>query len=123
MSRCAFQSMMRWLSLAGLAVCVGIAIWGFRCGVFTSQQALAAIVARNAIVSALLFILLQIVQVVIPILPGGVSCLAGGDSLWSIQRVSVQLYRHLHRLDACLCTIEKLWPAFVTDYLQPETVG
>lgn len=77
MSRCAFQSMMRWLSLAGLAVCVGIAIWGFRCGVFTSQQALAAIVARNAIVSALLFILLQIVQVVIPILPGGVSCLAG----------------------------------------------
>lgn len=75
--RSTFQNMMRWLSLAGLALCVVVAVWAYRTGVFTSQQALTSIISRNSLVSALLFILLQIVQVVIPILPGGISCLAG----------------------------------------------
>lgn len=65
------------LSLIGLLLCIGVAVWGLQQGVFSSQQALERIVSQHSALSAVLFILLQIVQVVIPILPGGISCLAG----------------------------------------------
>lgn len=71
------QTVLRVVSLAGLAGCIRLAVWGFRSGVFTSRQVMEDTVTGFGVMAPILFILLQVVQVVLPILPGGVSCLAG----------------------------------------------
>lgn len=65
------------LSLAGFAVSVGLAVWGWRSGVLTSQEQMEALVRSCGRAGVLLFILFQAVQVVVPVLPGGLGCLAG----------------------------------------------
>lgn len=65
------------LSLAGLVACVILALWGWRTGVLTSQEQMQALVHSCGAVGVVLFILFQAVQVVVPVLPGGLGCLAG----------------------------------------------
>ena len=71
------QRVLRVVSLMGVACCIILAAWGFKSGAFASRQVMEETVAGFGIWGAVLFILIQAVQVVVPILPGGVSCLAG----------------------------------------------
>ena len=59
------------------AVCVAVAIWLWRMGAFRSVETLQAVVDETGGSAAVMFIALQAAQVVVPFLPGGVSCLAG----------------------------------------------
>lgn len=68
---------LRIFSLFFLAVCVVTAAWGMKNGLFSSQGTMEHTISCLGIWGPVLFTLLQIVQVVIPIIPGGVSCLAG----------------------------------------------
>lgn len=52
-------------------------IWGFRQGIFTDQSKMEAFLQSCGIFAPLLFVILQAVQVVIPILPGAVGCVFG----------------------------------------------
>ena len=65
------------VSLAGLLLCAGLAVWGYRSGYFQSVDTLQGFVLRFGCAGMLLFVAVQIIQVVFPILPGGISCLAG----------------------------------------------
>ena len=60
------------LTFCGLFVC-----YGLRCGLFTSQEALRTFVEGFGAFGGAVFVLFQAVQVVVPILPGGLGCLAG----------------------------------------------
>lgn len=71
------RTFVRILSLTSFIICVILTVWGFKSGVFTSQSLMEEKVAEFGVLGSVLFVLIQIVQVVIPILPGGVSCLAG----------------------------------------------
>lgn len=71
------KTALRAASLTGLAVCVLLAVWGWRTGVLTSQERLQALVSAIGPAGALLFTVFQAVQVVVPVLPGGLGCLAG----------------------------------------------
>ena len=64
-------------SLIGFAICVAVAVWGWRTGVLTSQEKLQELVAKWGFAGALLFTVFQAVQVVVPVLPGGLGCLVG----------------------------------------------
>ena len=65
------------ISLTGLVACIIFAIWGWKSGVLTSQEQLEALVRSCGAAGILLFVLFQAVQVVVPLLPGGLGCLAG----------------------------------------------
>ena len=65
------------LSLAGFAACILFTVWGWRTGVLTSQEQMEALVRSCGAVGIVLFVLFQAVQVVVPVLPGGLGCLAG----------------------------------------------
>ena len=65
------------LSAAGLAACAAFFIFGIRNGLFASEEAMAQFLSGLGIWGPVVFVAIQIVQVVIPILPGGISCLAG----------------------------------------------
>ena len=63
--------------MALFVLCVALGIWLWRKGVFQSKEALQDFLTNYGGSASTLFLVLQAVQVVIPILPGGVSCLAG----------------------------------------------
>ncbi|MDD4849434.1 MAG: TVP38/TMEM64 family protein [Gemmiger sp.] len=71
------QNWMRIASFVGLALCVVAGVWFWQAGLLTSQEALRGFVGRFGAAGAAVFILFQAVQVVVPILPGGLGCLAG----------------------------------------------
>ena len=64
-------------SAAGFVICILVAVWGWQTGVLTSQEKLQALVEKCGPAGALLFTVFLAVQVVIPILPGGLGCLVG----------------------------------------------
>lgn len=65
------------VSLCGFLLCAALGVWGWHSGVLTSQARMAALVARCGAAGWMLFTLFQAVQVVVPVLPGGLGCLAG----------------------------------------------
>ncbi|CAM4219646.1 TVP38/TMEM64 family protein [Saccharibacillus endophyticus] len=72
-----FRIMMNASTAAGLAACAALAFYGFYTGIFRSQEALGAFLEGFGVWAPLIFVVFQAVQVVIPILPGGIGCVAG----------------------------------------------
>lgn len=62
---------------AGLSGCALLVFYGWRHHLFTSQEALQAYITGFGALGALVFVVFQAVQVIIPILPGGLGCLGG----------------------------------------------
>ena len=69
-----------WMKAAtalGLAGAAAFMVYGWRSGIFSSREAMEAFLEPFGPGAPVMFILIQIIQVVIPILPGGISCLGG----------------------------------------------
>lgn len=64
-------------SILGLLLIIVLAIYGWNNSFFTSLESLKSFVQKTGIWGPVAFVILQIVQVVIPIIPGGISLLAG----------------------------------------------
>ena len=77
MTRPVEKTALQVVSFTGVARCLLVALWGWQTGVLTSQERLQALVASCGMAGALLFTAFQAVQVVVPILPGGLGCLVG----------------------------------------------
>ncbi|MHC5227528.1 TVP38/TMEM64 family protein [Enterococcus sp. LJL99] len=65
------------VSIAGIIATIIATIYFMRLGVFKDIDALRGLVGDSVVLGPILFMLLQIIQVVIPIIPGGISCAAG----------------------------------------------
>lgn len=52
-------------------------IYGIQTGLFTSKEQLQMLISHAGYLGPALFILIQFLQVVFPIVPGGITCLAG----------------------------------------------
>lgn len=64
-------------SIVGVLLTVAVCIWGVKKGFFRSADVLGGYVRSTGAWAPILFVLIQIIQVVIPIIPGGISLLAG----------------------------------------------
>ena len=62
---------------AGFFLCLWLGVWAWRKGLLTDLGALQTWAAELGIWAAAAFIAFQAIQVVIPVLPGGLGCLAG----------------------------------------------
>ncbi len=71
------KSVLNFCTLLGCGFCLLFVAYGLHQRLFTSQEALRAFVEGFGPFGAVAFILFQAVQVVVPILPGGLGCLAG----------------------------------------------
>lgn len=63
-----------WMTTAAFLVMM---VWFYMQGYFQDPASLQTLMSRTGLFAPLLFILIQIIQVVIPIIPGGLSCAAG----------------------------------------------
>ena len=77
MSRTMTRNYLSVLATVSLIACIGISIYAYNMHIFTSQAALQTFIAGFGPVGTVVFIIFQAVQVVVPILPGGLGCLAG----------------------------------------------
>ena len=77
MSRPIEKTVLQAVSVIGFILCVAVALWGWQTGVLTSQERLQKLVGSLGLAGGVLFTVFQAVQVVIPILPGGLGCLVG----------------------------------------------
>ena len=64
-------------TILGLAAMAWFIWYGMKTQIFVSQEALGAFLNRFGFWAPVLFVLIQCIQVVIPILPGAVGCLGG----------------------------------------------
>lgn len=65
------------LPLLGVATLIGIVVYGIHLGIFKSTKTLQTFIEKFGHLGILFFIILEIVQVIVPILPGGISTVAG----------------------------------------------
>ena len=67
----------KWFEITGwILFAVGV-IWAWRAGLFTDTEKLQALLEKSGILAPLLFVIVQAVQVVIPIMPGAIGCVFG----------------------------------------------
>lgn len=72
-----FQVFFKWLGFLALLASLVLVVWLFRLGILNDQNAFKQWVSQYKFIAPLLFIIIQIVQIVIPIIPGGVTTVAG----------------------------------------------
>ncbi|WP_312728645.1 TVP38/TMEM64 family protein [Enterococcus sp.] len=77
MSIATYRRIINTISIIGLGLSIALTIYFINLGVFKDINALRGLVGNSVILGPIVFILLQILQVVIPIIPGGVSSAAG----------------------------------------------
>ena len=65
------------ISIIGLGLSIALSIYFINLGVFKDINALRGLVGHSVILGHIIFICLQILQVVIPIIPGGITSAAG----------------------------------------------
>lgn len=65
------------ISILGIGCTVALTLYFIHLGVFKDMDALRGLIGGSAIMGPIIFILIQILQVVIPIIPGGISTAAG----------------------------------------------
>ncbi|MGM0124636.1 hypothetical protein IGI37_002030 [Enterococcus sp. AZ194] len=77
MSVAASRRIINIISIIGIGVSIALTIYFINLGVFKDINALRGLVGDSVILGPIIFVLIQILQVVIPIIPGGISSAAG----------------------------------------------
>ena len=65
------------VTIVGILISLVLVIIGLKMGVFTSPETLQMFLRGAGLWAPLVFVGIQVVQVVFPIIPGGLTCIAG----------------------------------------------
>jgi len=71
------NNLLKFSTWIGLAVFCLFILYGYKAGLFSSAESFREFILRFGMWSGLIFVLIQIAQVIVPIIPGAVSCVAG----------------------------------------------
>ena len=77
MNIAASRKLINFISIIGLGLAIALTIYFINLGVFKDLNALRGLVGDSIILGPIIFVFIQILQVVIPIIPGGISTAAG----------------------------------------------
>lgn len=65
------------ITVLTIVLCIIFAVYGYRAGIFESKESLTAFIKDLGLWGPLVFMFIQALQVVIPVLPGFVTCIVG----------------------------------------------
>ncbi|HAQ6023227.1 TPA: TVP38/TMEM64 family protein [Enterococcus faecium] len=77
MNIAASRKLINFISIIGLGLSIALTIYFINLGVSKDLNALRGLVGDSIILGPIIFVFIQILQVVIPIIPGGISTAAG----------------------------------------------
>ena len=72
-----FLIISKYVSIGIIVFGMLFALWGYHFGIFKNQEAFRNFIHTTGIWAPLIFIFIQLIQVIIPILPGFVTCIVG----------------------------------------------
>ena len=72
-----FQRLIQLLGILAIIGTVFLVIWFYRLGILNDSNVLKNFIHARPLIGPLIFILVQIFQVVFPVIPGGVTTVAG----------------------------------------------
>ena len=85
------------LTIIGTATLLLLLGAGFQSGIFSSRESMEQFLRQTGVLAPLCFLLLQTIQVVIPVVPGGVSCIIGVAIFGPLYGFFSELCRNGHR--------------------------
>ena len=77
MSRQAVKKATNFTTLVLIGALIIFSVYGYQKGIFTNRDQLELFIRQSSFWGPLLFIVIQLTQVVIAVIPGGLTCLAG----------------------------------------------
>ena len=77
MSRQAVKKATNFTTLVLIGALIIFSVYGYQKGIFTTRDQLELFIRQSSFWGPLLFIVIQLTQVVIAVIPGGLTCLAG----------------------------------------------
>lgn len=77
MERSGMKKVINVITVLCTAAIITFVIYGLKGGIFTDRAMMEELIRKGGIWAPLTFIIIQIVQVVVPIIPGGISCAVG----------------------------------------------
>lgn len=77
MSRQAVKKATNFTTLVLIGALIIFSVYGYQKGIFTNRDQLELFIRQSSFWGPLLFIVIQVAQVVIAVIPGGLTCLAG----------------------------------------------
>lgn len=72
-----FERLSHWVTVAGLVITAALVIAGFASGTFRSIEAVREFLSEFGLAAPVVFTLIQAIQCVFPVIPGGVGVIAG----------------------------------------------
>ena len=105
----------KWFEITGWILFAAGVVWAWRAGLFTDTEKLQALLEKSGILAPLLFVIVQAVQVVIPIMPGAIGCVFGVvffGAFWGF----VFNYRNLYWFGMCIFAGKKIWHDVRTEH-------
>ena len=64
-------------AIVTIMLCTAFVLYGYQKGIFRSKETLEAFIASTGVLGPAIFMMIQALQVIIPMLPGFVTCIAG----------------------------------------------
>ena len=124
MSRGVEKTALQAASLFGLILCVLTGIWAWQAGLLTSQERLQAFVASCGAAGGLLFVAFQMVQVVVPVLPGGLDVPRRAPGMYARLATNGDiLKRDAGRIDIVLESSDAAWVNLFALAVSEENAG
>lgn len=77
MEKKGFRRAVNIVTILCTAAMISFVIYGLKSGIFTDRAMMEELVSRGGIWGPVTFMIIQMVQVVVPIIPGGITCAVG----------------------------------------------
>lgn len=77
MEKKGFRRAVNIVTILCTAAMISFVIYGLKSGIFTDRAMMEELVSRGGIWGPITFMIIQMVQVVVPVIPGGITCAVG----------------------------------------------
>ena len=77
MEKKGFRRAVNVVTILCTAAMISFVIYGLKSGIFTDRAIMEELVSRGGIWGPITFMIIQMVQVVVPVIPGGITCAVG----------------------------------------------
>ena len=115
------QKVINWSSIIGAVGTIAFCIWAYQAGVLESKETLSAFIQKAGIWGPPLFIFLQILQTVVPIIPGALTSVAG---VFIYGHIIGTIYNYIGIVIGCAIIfylVRVYGPAFVQSVVSKRT--
>lgn len=115
------QKVINWSSIIGALATVVFCIWAYQAGILDSKETLSAFIKQAGIWGPPFFIFLQILQTVVPIIPGALTSVAG---VFIYGHIVGTIYNYIGIVIGCAIIfylVRIYGPAFVQSVVSKKT--